>query len=92
MPNNYQDLLAELAELVIELAPEHPPDRVSPVDADLVDDLGFHSVALVELGFAVEERYGLDPITPEEVEGVRTAADLTRFVAGRLALEPSEPT
>lgn len=83
----FDQITSELLELVLDMAPERLPDGVDAEVANFVDDLGYHSVALVELGFAVEEHFGLEPITAEEVEDVQTTVDLAHFVAGRLGID-----
>jgi acyl carrier protein len=89
---DYRRLHEEIISLVIALSPE--PDRaVGDVSkANFIDDLGYHSVALVELGFAVEEQFGLEPIEAEDVEDVVTPEDLARFVADRLGINPNATT
>ena len=44
--------------MVVSLAPEPPGGGVDPATADFVDELWLPLVALVELGFAVEDRFG----------------------------------
>ena len=86
MTTTFEDISAQVIALVTEMAPEPPPAGLDLAAANFIDDLGYHSVALVELGFAVEERFGLDPIEADDVEDVATPGDLARFVAGRLAV------
>lgn len=70
----------------MELVRESAPDSTLPITSDLyfIDDLGYHSLALVELGFALEEEFSLDPITPEDVEHVETVGQLIAFILERL--------
>lgn len=82
-----QSVYDDIVALVLQMAPEPLPPEADPGAADFVDDLGYHSVALVELGFAVEERFDLEPISAEDVEDVQTAKDLAEFVNRRLASE-----
>ena len=86
---DYETVRKQVIELVLELAPEPPAKGVDVARANFGEDLGYHSVVLVELGFAIEERFGLDPITAEDVEDVENPDDLARFVAARLALNPA---
>ena len=83
-----REVFDAVVAMVLAMAPEQPSPSVDPATANFVDELGYHSVALVEPGFAVEERFELDPITAEDVEDVTTAKDLARFVVSRLALQP----
>jgi acyl carrier protein len=73
-------------DLVAEIAPEPPALGANGIrpELDFVDDLAYHSVALVELGFALEEEFDLDPITADDVEHVRSVGDLVGFIRSRL--------
>jgi acyl carrier protein len=88
MPTTFEEVRSEVFALVLEMAPEPPPGAADVAAASFVDDLGYHSVALVELGIAIEERFLLDPILAEDVEDVLTADDLARFVSDRLGIAP----
>lgn len=66
-------------DVVVRLAPE-PCGSTVDEQTDLVDGLGYHSVALVELGFEIEETFHLPPISADDVEHVRTVGDLVQFV------------
>ena len=74
---------AEVFRIVLELAPDGAGQQVES-HSRLAEDLAYHSLALVELGFAIERAFGLDPISAEDVEDVRTAGDLADFVTTRL--------
>jgi acyl carrier protein len=73
----------ELRELVraiiIELAPAAPEDP-GP-DADLVDDLGYHSLALLELAFSLEDEFNLQEIDEATGRRIRTINDVLNHVA-----------
>lgn len=74
---------ARVHEIVGRLAPSMP---AIVADGDhFIDDLEFHSLALVELGFGIEEAFGLEPISADEVEHVTTVGDLVTFVRRRCA-------
>lgn len=64
--------------VIAELAPNAKLD-VHP-EAVLEDDLGYHSLALIELALTLEEMFDLDPITPEEAERVVTARDVVDLI------------
>lgn len=71
---------ARVRELVERMAP-----RKGVADAtqlDLATDLGYHSLALLELAFALEEAFGLPPITEPLARGLRTSADVEAYVLG----------
>lgn len=61
------------------------------VDADTItmettfeEDLGADSLDLVDLSMALEEIFGVDELTEEEIAGITTVGDLVRFLQGRL--------
>jgi acyl carrier protein len=58
------------------------PQRVRPVvdRQDLVRDLGFDSLTLAELSFALEDLFGLDSVTPERAMTLRTAGDIATLI------------
>ncbi|MFF0488012.1 phosphopantetheine-binding protein [Nocardia sp. NPDC004068] len=64
--------------IVRGLAPEPVPDPIGPLD--LVDELGFHSLALLELAVALEDELGLPPMNEEGVQDIRTVDDVETFV------------
>lgn len=70
--------------LVTEFAPE---PLTSPVDDSdtFIDDLGYHSLALVELSFAIEDAFALEPLTADDVEDVATVGDLVAFISARVS-------
>lgn len=84
MTEGFEELCAEITKLVVELAPQKPVPGTIAAQANFVDDLGYHSIVLVELGFAIEEQYDLEPITAEDVEDVSNARELAEFVVRRL--------
>jgi len=59
------------------------PDQVRP-EADLVNDLGADSLAVVELMMALEDKLGVH-IDDEEAEGLRTFGDALALVRAKLA-------
>lgn len=79
-----QDQLASLVvEFAARLAPVRP--RGASVEQEFVRDLGYGSLAMVELEFALEELFGLEPITPEQVADIRSVGDLVGFIRDQLA-------
>lgn len=69
--------------LILELAPGG--DGRSLVDPRLVEDLGFHSLALMELAFALEDEFKLRTIDEEAARKIVTLADVVNHVVGELA-------
>lgn len=83
-PTGSPDRLTDLvAEFVARLAPVHAVTATAT--DDVVQDLGYGSLTVVELEFALEELFELEPIAPDEAIGLRTVADLADYVRAQLA-------
>lgn len=76
-------LFDRLVAVIAPLAP-HPDAPLTP-DADLVDDLGFDSLALIELTVAIEEAFGLAPVAEFEQTTARTIGAVAAIVARAVA-------
>jgi len=77
------EVRARVQEIVASLAPA--ADATPTPDAALVADLGYHSLALLELAFALEDEYGLPPLSEEVAQSIRTVADIEDYVVSTLA-------
>lgn len=75
--------------LVLELAPDAGPDV--DVDWKLIEDLGYHSLALLELAFAVEDEFDIEPIDQETAQGILTCRDVADYVVGVLHAGVTRP-
>jgi acyl carrier protein len=51
--------------------------------ASILDDLGADSLDVVELVMSLEDAFDIE-VPDEEVEGMRTIADIQQFVAARI--------
>jgi acyl carrier protein len=80
---------AKVHAIVLELAPN--PDEDPGPDADLVDDLGYNSLALLELAFTLEDEFDLQPIDEETARQIRTVADVEDHVAVEMAQRTARP-
>lgn len=69
---------AVVHEVVRLIAPF--PQEVVTDDQELVNHLAFHSLALAELGFALEELFSLDAVTPEQAMSMTTVGDITALI------------
>ncbi|MBS2965024.1 acyl carrier protein [Actinocrinis puniceicyclus] len=78
------DLLPAAVRQMVRLVAPHRTERVT-AEHQLIGDLGFHSLALAELGFTLEDLFGLDAITPERAMALRTVGDLVALIEGALA-------
>jgi len=61
------------------------------VDADTIsmetsfeEDLGADSLDLVDLSMALEETFGVEELTEDEIGGITTVGDLVRFLHSRM--------
>jgi acyl carrier protein len=68
--------------LIKELSPIPTSDH--PDEARLVDDLGYHSLALLELAFALEDEFGLQPIDEQTARKILTVRDVGDHVVSEL--------
>lgn len=85
---------APVVTQLLRLIAPHPPQEIT-AEQQLIGDLGFHSLALAELGFSLEDLFGLDAITPERAMTVKTVGDILDLVeqavaAGEGAVPPDE--
>jgi acyl carrier protein len=69
--------------IIKQLSPE--PDGFDPAqDMHLVNDLGFHSLALLELAFAIEDDFDLPPLDEATGRGIQTTEQVLDYVFGQL--------
>jgi acyl carrier protein len=69
--------------IIFEIAPN--PGRSPAGEVLLVEDLEYHSLALLELAFALEDEFDLPPIDEESVLTIRSAQDLEDYVVLQVA-------
>lgn len=85
-----EDVRAVIHGLVLELAPSQ--DEVTAEDPHLVEDLGYHSLAVLELAFTIEDEFELEPIDQEAAQGIQSVRAVEDYVVGKLrerdALQP----
>jgi acyl carrier protein len=72
-----------VGQVVRLISPERPAEVTT--EQELVTDLGFHSLALAELGFTLEDLFGLDAITPERAMSMRSVGDIVALIGDALA-------
>jgi acyl carrier protein len=78
-----QDTRARVRAIIIELSPE-PGGAKDSGPTRLVEDLGYHSLALLELGFTLEDEFNLPPIDQEQVQHITTVEEIEDLVLGLL--------
>lgn len=76
-------MTALVTELIFELAPNQAPAERSP-HLRLIEDLEYHSLALLELAFTLEDEFMLDPIDEEVAQHILTAGDVVAHVLEQL--------
>jgi len=68
--------------IVMELAPE--PDRALSDEAKLQGDLAYHSLALMELAFTLEDEFDLLPVDEATGRGIQSIRDVQDHVLNEL--------
>jgi acyl carrier protein len=53
-------------------------------DTSFADDLNADSVDIVDLSMALEEEFGVDELSEEEIATISTVGDLVRFLQNKL--------
>jgi acyl carrier protein len=86
-PRTEEAIRRRIKEIVLDLAPN--PDAGSADGTRLVEDLEYHSLALLELAFALEDEFDMPPIEEEEAQGIQTVKDIEDYVVRKLAEESS---
>lgn len=69
---------ADSLEHILELAPSSisaPTEQTR-----LVEDLGYHSLALLELAFALEDKFALPAMDAEQAQKIGTMLDVEEYV------------
>jgi len=77
---------AVIRKMISQFAPRNVDD-LTP-DTGLIDDLGYHSLALLELAYALEDEFGLPPLDEETARDILTVRDIEGLVAQRLSAAP----
>jgi acyl carrier protein len=78
------EVRTEVRRIILELAPEPPEPPEYPLDVAELTDLGYHSLALLELAFELEDTFDLAPIDQEEAMGIKTIVDVQDLVVLQL--------
>jgi acyl carrier protein len=78
-----EDVRASVRAMVIELAPHR--DEAAGPEAGLVEVLGYHSLALLELAFTLEDEFDLAPIEEATARRITTIRAVQDHVIEQLA-------
>ena len=81
MSDNHVDDL--IKQLIIDLCPGSAENITEK--SHLANDLGYHSLALVELAFAIEDKFDLEPIDQVTAKGIQTVGDIVNYVTSQIA-------
>lgn len=78
MTDQPNQVAIDVKGLIASMSPREMP-LVAP-QARLIEDLGYDSLALIELAVAIENRFGIDAISDEQAMGIATVGDLESLV------------
>jgi acyl carrier protein len=85
-----EEMLFLVGTVVGRLAPE--PVEFAAADQRLIEDLGYHSLAVVELTFLLEELFSLGQIEPDEAASIQSVADVARYISAAVSQDQPTPT
>jgi acyl carrier protein len=77
-----EQIREQVLAVVLDLAPNS--GGAHGLDAHLVEDLGYHSLALLELAFALEDEFDLEPIDEETARKITTVRLVQDIVIKRI--------
>ncbi len=72
----------KLKALIAEQLSVDPADIT--LEATFVDDLGVDSLDLVELSMALEDEFGIEEMSEEDMANIKTVGDLVEYLAKHL--------
>jgi acyl carrier protein len=77
-----EDARENVRGIVFSLAPTKP--QPSTENLELAGGLGYHSLALLELAFALEDEFDLPPIDQASAQRIRAVTDVEDYVVDQL--------
>jgi acyl carrier protein len=81
------DSRARVRSIILQVAPN--PGGVQTGETKLVDHLEYHSLALLELGFTLEDEFDLPPIDQAQVQDITTVEEVEDLVLELLRRAPA---
>jgi len=72
----------KLKALIAEQLSVNPDDIT--LEAAFVEDLGVDSLDLVELSMALEEEFGIEEMSEEDMANIKTVGDLVEYLGKNL--------
>ncbi|MEU9919977.1 hypothetical protein AB0H51_01385 [Streptomyces griseoluteus] len=79
----------EVRETVLAIIEQLAPERErfeAGEDMRLVEDLGFHSLALLEMAFAIEDDFDLPPIDEQTGRAIKTTEQVVSYVLSQVEI------
>ena len=73
-----EEIRARVRSIILELAPN--PGGARAGATRLAEDLEYHSLALLELGFTLEDEFDLPPVDQEQVQHITTVEEVEDLV------------
>ncbi|MET9263807.1 acyl carrier protein [Amycolatopsis sp. NPDC004079] len=80
------ELREQIRGIVVSMAPES--DQSCEPETVLIEGLGYHSLALLELAFTLEDEFDLQPIDEQTARGITTVKDVEDIVVRMLSENP----
>ncbi|MDO3702950.1 phosphopantetheine-binding protein [Micromonospora echinaurantiaca] len=84
------EVRTQLRDIILDLAPNPQPEVTD--EALLVEDLEYHSLALLELAFALEDEFDLPPIDEENARNIRSIKDIEDYVLRQMDAKNGNPS
>ncbi len=72
----------KLRDLIVEQLSIDPAEVT--LEAAFVDDLGVDSLDLVELSMALEDEFGIEEMSEEDMANIKTVGDLVEYLGKHL--------
>jgi acyl carrier protein len=72
------DVRARTRSIILQVAPN--PDGVQTGETLLIEHLEYHSLALLELGFTLEDEFDLPPLDQAQVQDITTVEEVEDLV------------
>ena len=75
-------IFEKLTELLAEQFSVEPESIT--MDTSFEDDLGAYSVDIVELSMGLEEEFGIEEMSEDDVAAIKTVGDLVHYLQGKV--------
>lgn len=78
-----EEIRTKVLTVIREMAPKQ--DVTLTAETVLISDLGYHSLALMEVAFALEDEFDLDPIDEKTARQITTVGAVQDLVVKKIA-------